>query len=454
MTSRVLAVDLGASSGRVVSIDFASPEPAAVVVHRWPNAPETAPDGSLRWNWPMIVAEVEHGLAMALEDGPAASIGIDGWGVDYGLVDERGDLIAAPYSYRDRRTDGWRRVADAIGVERLYEVSGIQLMGINTIFQLAFHDRDELARARRLLLLPDLLVNRLTGFVGAERSNASTTGLLDARTGDWSPELLEGIALSEALLPEVATAGAAVGTWRDVPVHLVGSHDTASAFLGMPGGGEAGTVFVSTGTWVIVGIERPEPDTSPAARARNFSNEGGAFGGVRFLKNVVGFWLLERCRSAWGDPPFEVLFDEASAVEGDVPTFDARDGRFVSPDQMEAEIRSATGLVADAPRGVLVRSIVESIAIGVAGVVEELQSIGAPAPSRLAVTGGGARVGILTEMLERHTGLPVVVGSTEATALGNAVAQGAALGVFPSLGSGRRWAGTARPMQEDKRGLS
>ncbi len=459
-TVTVLAVDLGATSGRIAAIDLASSSPMVEIVHRWDNAPvpdDGATGASLRWDWDTITAEVDRGLAKALEQGPVASIGVDGWGVDYGLIDQAGSLLTAPYSYRDRRTNGWRAVADRIGIDRLYRISGVQLMGINTIFQLAAHlesDRSRLERAHRALLLPDLMVNHLTGWVGAERSNASTTGLLDAATGQWSSELTAEIGLPSHLLPStVSAAGSQVGEWRGVPVHLVASHDTGSAFLGMPGGGAPGAVFVSTGTWIIVGIERTEPDTSAAAAAANFSNEAGAFGGVRFLKNVVGFWLLEQCRAGWDDPPVELLLDEASAIGHDgsdstgygsrttVPTFDARHERFVSPDDMESEIRAAAGIPADAPRAVVVRSIVESMAMGVAGVVDELREMGASVPERLAVTGGGARAGLLCRALERHCRLPVVVGSTEATALGNAVAQGTALGHFADLAAGRRWVG-------------
>jgi len=442
----VLAVDLGATSGRVAAVDLTASEPTVEVVHRWANAPVVAADGSLRWDWAMLTGEVERGLGVALDRGPVASIGVDGWGVDYGLIDESGALVTAPYSYRDRRTDGWRSIVERVGAEKLYGITGIQLMGINTIFQLAAHldaDRPTLERANRALLLPDLLVNQLTGWIGAERSNASTTGLLDAQTGQWSPELLDDLGLPANLLPTpVSLAGSAVGRWRGVPVNLVGSHDTASAFLGMPGGGEPGTVFVSTGTWIIVGIELPEADTSNAVAKANFSNEAGAFGGVRLIKNVVGFWLLEQCRPGWGEPPVELLFAEASAVDN-TPLFDARDERFVSPVDMEAEIRHAAGIGPDAERAVVVRSIVESMAAGVAGVVDELRSLGAAVPQRLAITGGGARSELLRQALERHCGLPVLVGSTEATALGNAMAQGVAIGHFAAPAEGRSWIANA-----------
>ena len=371
--------------------------------------------------------------------GPVASIGVDGWGVDYGLLDGGGHLVAPPYSYRDLRTEKWEIAAEAIGITRLYGVTGIQLMGINTIFQLAVHDRRELDRAARLLLLPDLLVNHLSDYEGAERSNASTTGLMDIRTGEWATELIDEIGVEHSLFPEILTAGRRAGNWQGVPVHLVGSHDTASAFLGMPGGSSPGSVFVSTGSWVIVGVERPSVDDSEAARTANFSNEAGALGGTRFLKNVVGFWILEQCRAAWGHPPMEQLIDEASSIAFQVPTFDAADHRFVNPMDMEHEIREATGLSEGIPRGVLVRSVLDSIVDGIARVVEEIAAITGTPTARLAVVGGGARMGLLHVLLARRTGLRVVRGSPEATALGNAVVQGVALGRFDGIEDAREW---------------
>ena len=218
-------------------------------------------------------------------------------------------------------------------------------------------------RAARVLLLPDLLVSILTGFEGAERSNASTTGLLDARSGDWSAELIEAIGMAPSL-------AAGRGRCRDRQwgigggsrSHLVGSHDTASAFLACPGGREPGTVFVSTGSWVIVGIERAEADTSSAAMAANFSNESGALGGFRFLKNVVGFWMLEACRPVWGDPPIDVLIEEATAVDDPVPTFDAADKRLVAPTTWRPRSRTQPGSRQDVPRAWSSSSVLESIA--------------------------------------------------------------------------------------------
>jgi rhamnulokinase len=436
---RVLAVDLGATSVRVVAVDLDAPEPAAQVLHRWPHQPVRHADGSLRWDWQGILREVERGLELGLAGGPVASIGVDGWGVDYGLLDGRGALLSPPYSYRDERTGDWRATAERIGADHLYAVTGIQLLHLNTVFQLAAHDRSELGRAARLLLLPDLVVRTLTGFDGAERSNASTTALLDARTGAWSAELLEAVGLDPALLPPIVPAGLAVGSWRGVDVHTVGSHDTASAFVGVPGVPGPGSVVVSSGTWVLVGAERPAPDTSGKAREANFSNEAGALGGVRFLKNVTGFWLLERCRAAWGNPAVEELAAAAAEVRGPVRLVDPGDARFLAPADMEAEIRAAAGLGAAASRAEVVRCILESIASAAARITDELVAVTGTPVDELLVVGGGARIRLMNELYGRHAGVPVTVGSPEATALGNAVVQGLALGRFERLEDARRW---------------
>lgn len=432
-------MDLGATSVRVAAVDLQASEPEVEVLHRWQHDPVTSADGTLRWDWPRIVAEVEFGLERGIATGPVASIGVDGWGVDYGLIDRDGHLVALPFSYRDPRTEKWEVTAEAIGTQRLYGVTGIQIMGINTVFQLAVHDRNELEQASRLLLLPDLLVRHLSGFEGAERSNASTTGLLNIRTGDWAHQLIEEISVDPALFPDVVSAERLAGEWHGVPIHLVGSHDTASAFLGMPGGSSPGKVFVSTGSWVIVGVERPNVDDSVAAREANFSNEAGALGGTRFLKNVVGFWILEKCRAAWGYPPMERLMEEAGSVTDPGPIFDAGDHRFVNPADMEQEIRDAAGLSVDTPREVIVRSVLDSIVDGIARVIDELIWITEIPMTQVAVVGGGARVPLLNELLGARTGLQVVRGSPEATALGNAVVQGIALGRFDGLEDARGW---------------
>jgi rhamnulokinase len=413
--TRVLAVDLGATSGRVAAVDLETMQ--VDVVHRFAHEPV---DG--RWQWDDLVAEVERGLAAA---GPAASIGIDTWGVDYGLLGRDGALLSPPHSYRSDRTAGWRAVVDRIGEERLYRTTGIQLMQINTIFQLAAHDRDELARAGQLLMLPELLVHALTAEVHGERTSAGTTSLVDLRTGSWSAELLDVIGVDPGIMPMIQAAPAPAGAWRGIPVHLVGGHDTASAVAAMPVDGAA---FVSSGTWMLVGAERAEPRLDDPT----FSNEPGVAGGVRLLKNVMGLWMLERCRAEWGDPPLDELL-RAADDEPSGPLVDARDDRFLAPSSMDAEVRAAAGLPPSAPRAVVARCILDSLAASAAGVLAELDGV-----REVCVLGGGARNALLNRLLEAASGLPVRAGPVEATALGNALAQGIALGAFGDLGDARR----------------
>lgn len=440
MTSptRVLAVDLGATSVRVAAVALGDDGPNVEVIHRWRHSPLPDAAGSLRWDWDGILAEVEIGLAKGIDSGPVASIGVDGWGVDYGYIDSSGQLVDQPFAYRDSRTHGWGEIAGRIGHDELYGITGIQLMEINTIFQLAADPPERWALASNVLLLPDLLVNHLTGWVGCELSNMSTTGLMNARTGDWSLDLIDAIGVPRRLFPRFESAGTRVGEWREIPVHLVGSHDTASAFIGAPITGP-GSVVVSTGSWVIVGVERGAPEISPAARAANFSNEAGALGGIRYLKNVVGFWILEQCRASWGNPSIEDLVAACDAIEEPVPTFDATDHRFVAPDDMLEEVLTASGLSEDASRGVVARSIIESIVEGVLAVVAEIQFTTGLEAENLSVIGGGARIPLLARLLEEKSGLQVITGSPEAAALGNAVVQGIALGRFADLAEARRW---------------
>jgi rhamnulokinase len=437
--ARVLAVDTGATSIRVALVDLDAAVPVVEVLHRWRNDPVRHSDGSLRWDWDRIIAEVELGLAKGVARGPVASIGVDGWGVDYGLLDENGRLLSPPFSYRDNRTEGWDATMDRIGAERLYGITGIQLMPINTIFQVAAHDPHELARASRLMLLPDLLVRALTGVEGTERSNASTTGLLDARSGGWSDELLQAVGLDAAIVPPIVSSARPAGSWQGIPVHTVGSHDTASAFVAVPGVPGPRTAVVSSGTWVLVGAERAYPDTSAMARIANFSNEAGALGGIRFLKNVMGFWMLERCRAQWNDPSLDALVSAATVVEEPIPVVDAMDARFLAPADMEAEVRAAAGLAASATRAEVIRCVLESIAAATAVVVDELGSVTGTTIEELLVVGGGARIRFMNELYARHTGLSVTVGSPEAAALGNAVVQGIALGRFDDIDDARGW---------------
>ena len=435
----VVAVDFGASSIRVCRVDLGERPPALRVVHRHMHGPVADPAGVLRWDWPRLVAEMEKGLAAALEAGPAASIGVDTWGVDYGLLDGRRELVAPPVSYRDGRTGRYEAVVTRLGgAEALYRTTGVQLQPFNTVFQVAAHDADELARARHLLMLPELLVHHLTGEIVGERTSAGTTGLVDIASGDWSAPLVAAIGLDASVLPPLLPAGTRVGTWQGVPVHLVGGHDTASAVVAMGAAPGPGSAFVSTGTWLLVGREQAGPDLSDRARRANFSNEIGALGGVRLLKNLAGSWLVERCRAAWADavgPGGSVgeLLAAAEAAEPPPAQLDVADQRFLNPTDMLAEVTAALGLPVDAQPRVVVRGIVESQAAVTAAVLGELGGV-----TDVHVIGGVAQAGLYARLLAEQARLPVHAGPVEATALGNALVQGVALGVYADLADARR----------------
>ena len=427
-----MAVDFGASSIRVCRVELGDAPPKLAVVHRYEHGPVPDAHGHLRWDWPRLVAEMRRGLEIALDAGPVASIGIDTWGVDYGLLDAAGHLVEIPLSYRDERTGEYRGVAERVGEKRLYEIAGLQLLPFNTIFQLAVHDRGALDRAEHVVMLPELLAHHLTGEITAERTSAGTTGLLDLRTGTWSGELCDAIGLNPALLPEIRPAGTSVGRWNGIPLHLVGGHDTASAVVAGAADGEA---FASSGTWMLVGREQARPDTTERARRSGFTNEQGAFGNIRFLRNSAGWWVLERCRRSWSSVDLLTLLREASAVAdtSDDHLIDATDERFLAPADMEAEVRAAAGLGPDADRATVVRCIVDSMAATAVTIISELGSVGG-----IRLFGGGARTRLYVDALRARTELPITTGPVEATALGNALAQGIALGLYDSLMNARK----------------
>ncbi len=440
----VAAVDCGATSIRVCRVDLDAPQLDATVVHRVGHAPVRDGSGHLRWDWELIVGAVTDGLERCLEHGPLASIGIDTWAVDYGLLDEDGHLLSAPYSYRDHRTDGYRTIVDRFGSSNLFAINGLQLQPFNTIFQLANHDRDELERASRLLWLPELLLHSLTGVAVTERTSAGSSGLLDVGRQDWSAPLLDIAGVDRALLGAgIERAGRFVGAWRGVPVALVAGHDTASAVAGMGATSRHGSAFVATGTWMLAGIERTEADTSEWARVRNFTNEAGALDGVRFLRNVTGFWLLEECRRRWGDPPLERLLQDAERHDGEIPVVDVDDDRLRAPDDMVMAYTDLAGLRADAAPALVTRSIVESIAVRTAEVTAQLAEV--EEFGDVILIGGAARMSLLTRRLTELTGRPMRVGAAEAAALGNAIVQGVALQVFGGIDEGRARIGTVDP---------
>jgi rhamnulokinase len=443
-----VAVDLGASSGRVV-VGRVGPSGLDLrEAHRFPNEPVRLPDG-LHWDVLRLYREILHGLRAAAggDDEPIISVGVDGWGVDYGLLDETGALLGNPYHYRDDRTAAAAaKVHAEIPFEDLYAITGLQFLPFNTIYQLAAAaGTSQLDAARTLLLVPDLLGYWLTGDVGAEQTNASTTGLLDVRTGTWSTEVLRAAGIRRDLLPPLRQPGATLGPARSevaeetglprsAVVTAVGSHDTASAVVGVPADGER-FAYVSCGTWSLVGVELERPVLTEESRKANFTNEGGLDGRIRYLRNVMGLWLLQESLRVWERAGQTADLPTLLAAAGDLPAggpvIDPDDPAFLPPGDMPARIRAACRR-ADQPvpsgQAEVVRCILDSLAAAYARAVHDAARLSGREVDVVHVVGGGARNRLLCQLTADACRLPVLAGPVEATALGNVLVQARAHG--------------------------
>lgn len=441
----VAAVDLGATSGRVMLGYVGHDELRLVPVSRFPNGPVDVA-GSLHWNVSGLFDHAVAGIATAARQEPElAGIGIDSWAVDYGLLC-RGRLLAEPFHYRDERTAaGVSLVHRAVAPEELYAANGLQHLPFNTLFQLA-----EDAAAGRLsgvdsfLLIPDLLGFWLTGRQFAERTNASTTGLLSPVTGQWDDALIGRLGLPHAIFPELISAGSTVGELLPemagrigldgLTVSAVGSHDTASAVVAVPAADDD-FAYISCGTWGLVGVELESPILSEAGRLANFTNEGGLDGRVRYLHNVMGLWILSESVRTWeaeGDTiSLPELLAAASAVTAPVTVFDANDPRFSPPGDLPARIAEwcvEYGEPVPAGRAEFVRSIIESLAAAFAEAVRTAASLSGKRISVIHMVGGGSQNALLCQLVADRSELPVLAGPVEATAVGNVLVQARAQG--------------------------
>ncbi|MFI5842450.1 rhamnulokinase family protein [Catenuloplanes sp. NPDC051500] len=426
------AVDLGASSGRVIRATLDGAELRLDEVHRFPNEPVTV-NGTLHWDVLALYRGVLEGLRRA---GPVDSIGIDSWAVDYGLIDSTGALLGNPVHYRDARTtDSWQQVAARIGEERLYATTGLQQLSFNTLYQLAAaKGTPQLGAARRLLMIPDLIAYWLTGQIGAEITNASTTQLYDLRARLWSAELIAEAGLDAALFPPLREPGTIIGRAREIdgnpPVIAVGSHDTASAVVAVPAA-DAHFAYISCGTWSLVGVELDAPVLSEASRAANFTNEGGVDGTIRYLRNVMGLWLLQESCRTWGDPDLPTLIAAAGDREQFVSVIDPDHPDFLAPGDMPARIaefcrRTGQPVPADAPA--VTRTILDSLALAHRRTIREAAALSGKRVDVVHIVGGGARNTLLCQLTADACGLPVLAGPVEATALGNVLVQARAAG--------------------------
>lgn len=453
MTGRlVAAVDLGASSGRVIVGRVAPRELELTELHRFPNEPVRV-GGSLHWDVLRLFHEIQTGLRAAARAAEAAdglvSIGVDSWGVDYGLLDETGSLLANPFHYRDDRTAGV--VADVHAIVppgELYARTGIQHLAFNTIFQLAA-DRlgPTFPLARTILLMPDLFGLWLSGVAVAERTNASTAALLDVHRRVWDHELIDRLDLDGSRFPALASPGEVIGPLRDdlrgelgvssaTLLTLVGSHDTASAVVGVPAG-DVPFAYIACGTWALVGVELERAIVTEESRAANFTNEGGVDDRIRYLRNVMGLWLLQESLREWdlaGTPEQlpEVLISAAELPPGG-PVVDPDDPSFVAPGDMASRIARACASLdqpAPATRPALVRCILDSLAAAFARTVRDAARLSGAAVEVVHLVGGGARNALLCQLTADACELPVLAGPVEATALGNILVQARARGLL------------------------
>jgi rhamnulokinase len=441
------AVDLGASSGRVMVARVGPGRLELAEAHRFPNRPvRTA--GTLHWDVLGLYAGVLDGLRAAGRDhGRLDGVGIDSWAVDYGLLDADGALLGNPVHYRDARHEtAVPAVHAAVPAEELYRINGLQHLTINTVFQLAAQRGSaQLAAARQLLLVPDLVAHWLTGAVGAELTNASTTGLLDATTRDWAWDLIDRLDLPRGLFPPIRQPGARLGELRadvlaetglagPVPVTAVGSHDTAAAVVGVPAQSDR-FAYISCGTWSLVGVELDKPVLTEESRVAGFTNELGVDGTVRYLHNVMGLWLLQESQRTWAAAGLPADLPELLSAAARVPAFtavvDVDDPRFLPPGDMPARIAQAcaeTGQTPPQSQAETVRCILDSLALAYRRTVRRAAELSGRAVDVLHVVGGGARNTLLCQLTADACGLPVVAGPVEAAALGNALVQARAGG--------------------------
>lgn len=440
----VAAVDLGATSGRVVLGRVGPTALQIETVHRFANLPVRTPDG-LHWNVLELYRQILLGLAACLRQAPElSSVGIDSWAVDYGLT-EGPRLVGQPYHYRDERTAAGVEAVHAVLHHRgLYARNGLQLQPFNSVYQLAVDAAaGQLGPSRTMLLLPDLLASWLTGRQVAERTNASTTGLLNLHTGTWDGELMDLLKLPRSLFPELVAPGSTtgpllsdvveeIGTDRDVSVVAVGSHDTASAVVAVPMT-DRHAAYISSGTWSLVGVELDRPVLSEESRAANFTNEGGVDGRTRFLKNVSGLWLLSESLRTWERQgrPFELaaLLAQAAEMAGPVPVFDANDPSLLAPGDMPARIAALVKTDSAPEPAVLVRSILESLAAAYADAVDTAERLSGVVIETVHVVGGGSQNTLLCQLTADRTGRSVLAGPAEATAIGNVLVQARTAGL-------------------------
>lgn len=450
--ARLLAIDLGAESGRGIVGHLSGSRLSIEEVHRFANEPVKLL-GHLHWNYLELYRQITEAIGRAAQSGPLRSLGIDTWGVDFALLGPNDLVLGAPYHYRDTLTEGvMEQTLEAFGADRLFAETGIQFLPFNTLYQLIAikqHAPQLLESARRLLMMGELFTFLLTGAEVAEFTNASTTQLLNPHTRTWSEPLFRHFELPYSMMPQIVAPGTQVGSLRlsvaretgagPVPVIVPAVHDTGSAVAAVPAQG-VDWCYLSSGTWSLLGVERHQPVMSERARQYNFTNEGGVEGTFRLLKNVMGLWIVQECRRYWVEHGTEYSYAHlAQLAEGAQPfrtLIDPDDRRFLAPGRMPekiAEYARETGQPVPEDVGAYVRCVLESLALKYRVAIEQLEEVTGDALRVIHVVGGGAQNALLNRFTADATGRTVLAGPVEATAMGNLMVQALAAGLVSDL---------------------
>ena len=458
-----LAVDLGAESGRVVAGTFDGERVSLEEVHRFPNGPVNVM-GHLHWDVFQLWSDIKAGLAKAAQryGDRIAGIGLDTWGVDFGLLDANDELLGNPYHYRDSRTDGiMERVFEKISREAIFEATGIQFLQLNTLIQLVAMveaHSPQLEVAQTLLMMPDLLNFWLTGRKANEFSDATTSQCYDPRAGTWAYAMLEQLGIptrmfrtdaGDRIVPPGTVLGALLPSVAEetglgeVPVIAPATHDTGSAVAAVPMNPED-AIYLSSGTWSLMGVESKVPIINAEMLAYNFTNEGGVNGTFRVLTNIMGLWLVQECRREWQRAGEDRDYGEMVQMAANASAFGSLiypgDGRFFAPGDMTPRIRAfcrETGQAVPETKGAVLRCALESLALEYRWVAEKLDALAGKRLGTIHIIGGGAKNELLDQFAADATGRTVVTGPIEATALGNVLVQAIALGHIGSLAEGR-----------------
>jgi rhamnulokinase len=453
-TKQYIAVDLGAESGRIMLGSVSADKLDLTEIHRFGNGPIEV-NGSLHWDFEKLLSEIKTGISKAVKQtgGEIEGIGVDSWGVDYGLVGADGRLIDRPYHYRDSRTNGMMEKAfELMGKKQIYENTGIQFVQLNTLYQLLarrLSDPETLAKAKNLIFMADLVSYNLCGRVFAEYTLASTSQFMDMRTGQWSKSVLDKLSLPADILPDIIMPGTVVGKLSEefaneigcgqIDIIAIGSHDTASAVAAVPAS-DGNWGYLSSGTWSLIGIEIPKTIVSEQSFEYEFTNEGGVENTIRLLKNLMGLWLVQECRRQWQREGTELSYPEmakmAQAAEPFAACINVDDMRFLAPGDMPGRINeylAKTGQRTTKDKGQIMRIILESLAFRYRSVIEILEDLTGKKLDCLHIVGGGIQNELLCQFTADALGKKVITGPVEATASGNILMQAKAKGQISSL---------------------